>query len=102
MTVIFDAIEIAKGDSVAVLLSEAAAGQKLLAKGPGGDHEVIAVTDIPGGHKLALKDMPAGAEVIKYGQVIGRATTDIKTGEHVHIHNVEGIRGRGDRQQFSK
>ena len=28
--------------------------------------------------------------------VIDRAIEDIEPGEHVHIHNIEGIRGRGD------
>lgn len=30
--------------------------------------------------------------VIKYGEHIGIAVADIKAGEHVHIHNVEGHR----------
>jgi altronate dehydratase small subunit len=36
--------------------------------------------------------------VIKYGETIGLATSDISPGEHVHVHNVEGQRGRGDRR----
>ena len=43
---------------------------------------------IPRGHKVALCDMKAGDFVIKYGAVIGRATADIKKGEHVHSHNL--------------
>lgn len=53
---------------------------------------------IPFGHKLALQDIEPGQPVIKYGEVIGITTTKIRKGEHVHIHNVEGLRGRGDRQ----
>ena len=45
--------------------------------------------DIPAGHKYALKDIKQGETVIKYGQVIGRATCDIKEGEWVHTHNVK-------------
>ncbi len=45
--------------------------------------------DIPAGHKFALRDIAKGETVIKYGQVIGRATTDIKKGEWVHTHNVK-------------
>lgn len=45
--------------------------------------------DIPAGHKFALKDIKKGETVIKYGQVIGRATCDIKTGDWVHTHNVK-------------
>ena len=43
---------------------------------------------IPAGHKLATAPIPAGAPVVKYGQTIGYATTDIASGEHVHTHNV--------------
>lgn len=51
---------------------------------------------IPFGHKFAIRTLQAGAEVRKYGEVIGRASTSIVLGEHVHVHNLEGIRGRGD------
>ena len=43
---------------------------------------------IPAGHKFALRDIAVGEAVIKYGQLIGRATRDIKKGEWVHTHNV--------------
>lgn len=45
-------------------------------------------TDIKAGHKYALCDIKCGDFVIKYGEVIGRATADIKKGEWVHTHNV--------------
>lgn len=47
------------------------------------------VGDIPAGHKTAIKDIKAGEPVIKYGEVIGRATKDIKEGEWVHSHNLK-------------
>ncbi len=40
------------------------------------------------GHKVALCDLPAGSRVIKYAQLIGVASVDIKAGEHVHTHNL--------------
>ncbi|MDD1500106.1 altronate dehydratase family protein [Agrobacterium sp. CNPSo 3708] len=40
------------------------------------------------GHKVALKPIKSGEEVIKYGQVIGVATQDIEAGRHVHLHNL--------------
>ena len=40
------------------------------------------------GHKYALCDIAQGENIIKYGQPIGHATTDIKKGEHVHTHNI--------------
>lgn len=48
------------------------------------------------GHKFALHPIKKGENVIKYGEIIGRATQDIASGCHVHIHNVESLRGRGD------
>jgi len=50
---------------------------------------LVASGDIPAGHKFALKDIKKGETVIKYGQIIGRASSDIKAGEWVHTHNVK-------------
>ena len=44
---------------------------------------------IPAGHKYALQDISTGEYVIKYGEIIGRATQDIAKGEWVHTHNVK-------------
>lgn len=41
------------------------------------------------GHKIALRNIKAGEDIIKYGYPIGHAMCDIKAGEHVHIHNVK-------------
>ena len=45
--------------------------------------------DVPAGHKLALRDIAAGEKIVKYGFPIGIATTDIKAGDWVHVHNVK-------------
>ena len=52
---------------------------------------------IPVGHKLAIRDIGQGEIIMKYGEVIGRATKNISVGQHVHVHNLESCRGRGDR-----
>ncbi|MBI0579897.1 UxaA family hydrolase [Neobacillus cucumis] len=52
--------------------------------------------DIEFGHKFALTLIPKEAKILKYGEVIGRAIEEIEPGAHVHLHNIEGIRGRGD------
>jgi altronate dehydratase small subunit len=52
---------------------------------------------IPFGHKFATRDIGKGTLVVKYGEPMGVATRDIKAGSHVHVHNVESSRGRGDR-----
>jgi len=51
---------------------------------------------IPGGHKVALTDIPAGGALVKYGSAIGVASVRIAAGAHVHVHNVASARGRGD------
>lgn len=51
--------------------------------------EVQVRTDIPLGHKIALRNLGTGDTVIKYGHDIGQVTVDIKLGEHVHIHNLK-------------
>ena len=43
---------------------------------------------IPRGHKMATADIASGQAIRKYAQVIGYANGDIKSGEHVHTHNV--------------
>ncbi len=58
--------------------------------------KVILKNDIPFGHKIAIRDISVKKDIIKYGESIGKATMDIKAGEHVHIHNLESNRGRGD------
>lgn len=45
------------------------------------------------GHKYARTDIATGEKIIKYGQPIGTATTDIKKGDHVHTHNVKTTLG---------
>ena len=48
------------------------------------------------GHKFAIKPIRNGDAVTKYSETIGRSTAEIKAGQHVHTHNVESMRGRGD------
>jgi (2R)-sulfolactate sulfo-lyase subunit alpha len=45
--------------------------------------------DIPIGHKVALKDLKPGDTIIKYGEDIGKMMATVKTGEHVHVHNLK-------------
>jgi altronate dehydratase small subunit len=49
------------------------------------------------GHKFSVVPIQKGEEIVKYGEVIGVAVQDITTGEHEHVHNLEGKRGRGDK-----
>jgi altronate hydrolase len=53
------------------------------------DGETLEVREpIPFGHKVALRDLDAGREVLKFGWPIGALTAPVRAGEHVHTHNV--------------
>jgi altronate hydrolase len=71
-------------DSVAVARVRVDAGQELQV----GGRTVLATAVISAGHKIAIKDIPAGAPVYRYGNVIGYAAKAIGTGEHIHVHNL--------------
>jgi (2R)-sulfolactate sulfo-lyase subunit alpha len=47
---------------------------------------------IPLGHKIALRDLAQGADVVKYGVRIGRTTTAVSEGDYVHTHNLKSAR----------
>lgn len=53
------------------------------------DRQLLVKDPIPFGHKIALMRLAKGDEVIKFGVPIGRASTAIEVGEHVHVHNIE-------------
>lgn len=67
-------------DNVVVVLRPFVKGEKI--------ENVVLLEDIPQAHKVALKTIHKGEDVIKYGSPIGHATSDIQPGEHVHTHNV--------------
>jgi altronate dehydratase small subunit len=71
-------------------------GEEVGTNGRISDVVVKSRCDIPYGHKIALRNIAKGDTIFKYGLSIGSATEDIKAGDHVHIHNVESNRGRGD------
>lgn len=91
------AIKLHDLDTVASVFEPAKAGDKILVLDKKGKSFLLTVLqDIPYGHKVAIQDHKTGEQVTKYGEEIGIASSPIKTGEHVHVHNIESIRGRGD------
>lgn len=81
-----------EGDGVGVVVVEGVkAGQTLAGwiMEDDKDLKVEAKSDIPIGHKVALKDYKPGDTVIKYGVDIGKVVAAIKKGEHLHVHNVK-------------
>lgn len=69
-------IRIHPKDNVAVALTDLTIGEE-------GARDLI-----PRGHKIALRDIPEGDPITKYGCTIGYAKSAIWTGQWVHTHNV--------------
>ncbi|MBE6742585.1 MAG: altronate dehydratase, partial [Ruminococcaceae bacterium] len=67
-------------DNVAVALEKIEAGCS--------ENGITALDDIPFGHKIALCDIASGENIIKYGNPIGHAVSNIKKGSHIHSHNI--------------
>jgi altronate hydrolase len=68
-------------DNVAILTARAPEGARPLGAG------APLAAPVAAGHKLARVDLAPGAEVVKFGQVIGYATEPIPAGAHVHVQN---------------
>ncbi|QRG70769.1 UxaA family hydrolase [Brevibacillus choshinensis] len=84
-------------DKVAVALETIPAGATVTVNCEDRATRVTLRDSIEFGHKFAVSAIGQGEDILKYGEVIGVATQAIQPGEHVHIHNLEGKRGRGDR-----
>jgi len=88
------AIQIDEKDNVATTTSEVDSGEQIEVIGP--DGEVIlkpkVSEPIPFGHKLAIKPIKNGENIVKYGEVIGIATQPVKAGAWVNTHNVGSAR----------
>ncbi len=88
------ALFIDNNDNVATALSDIKKSDAVEIKGQKEEFTVIGNADIPHGHKIAIADIRKGGAVVKYGEKIGVATSDIRKGDYVHIHNVDSARGK--------
>ena len=79
-------------ENVAVAIEPIAKGDNAVYVCEGREVSLPVLEDITIYHKLATRDIAKGEPVVKYGEHIGIASCDIKAGEHVHVHNVEGHR----------
>lgn len=94
-----EALVMDERDDVATALRDMAAGETIRYLRSGALEAVTLLDPVPFGHKVAITAIETGSTVRKYGEIIGRATAAIEPGRHVHVHNIEGIRGRGDQAQ---
>ena len=75
-------------DNVATALESLRRGAEVAVEIQDNMEKITLVSDIPPGHKFALRDIKKGDSVIKYGEPIGQSLARIVRGEHVHVHNV--------------
>lgn len=82
-------------DNVATVINKVSRNEKLLildtqmkVKG-----EITAQDDIPFAHKIGVTNINKDRNIVKYGEIIGKALMDIQKGGYVHIHNVISIEG---------
>ncbi len=78
-------LQIDPRDNVAVALDTIAAGSTLELAG----HTLVAASTIARGHKVAIRNIEASKNIVKYGYPIGHATQGIAAGDWVHVHNLK-------------
>ena len=87
----FNAVKISQRDNVVTAVMDIGQGQAVAFED---GISLVAQEFIKNGFKVAICDIPEGGVVVKYGEDIGVALTDIKTGMLVHIHNIRSNRGK--------
>jgi altronate dehydratase len=78
-------VVLAEGDNVGIAVRDIEASE--MAKSIGGQ-TVTTLGAIPLGHKIALRPIASGEQIVRFGMPVGIATADIETGALVHVHNV--------------
>jgi len=76
-------------DNVAVAITSLKKEQKVQTKAI---KEFVLLDDIDKSHKIALRNIAEGEEIIKYGEVIAISSMEIKKGQWVHTHNLKSDR----------
>ena len=72
-------------DNVAVVLKPVAAGEQVVCE----QLQIVAKQDIPKSHKVAVEKISKGNPIIRYGEAIALAASDIEAGQWVHTHNIK-------------
>ena len=91
-----EALKLSDKDNVATAVADIDPGVEVQVRWGKEVTSVKSLEKIPFGFKVALTDIPRGGQVTKYGETIGIASQNIRQGQLVHVHNIQGARGRGD------
>jgi len=94
------AILLHANDDVATALTDLQRGESIHVSLDHASIAVVLLEDIEFGHKYALRDIAQGEGILKYGLPIGKALTDIRAGEWVHVHNCRSERFGFHREQY--
>ena len=87
------AVVLHEDDDVAVLVESLEQGAVVIVSKGTKNISLSIRQALPLGHKIALRDLPAGYHVRKYGEVIGKLRSPVSAGEHIHVHNLASLRG---------
>jgi altronate dehydratase small subunit len=86
-------------DNIGVALTDLESGTKVDLKMEGKTIHVELQEAIGYQHKFSIAHIDSGHKIIKYGEAIGEATKDIRPGQHVHMHNMIGLRAKAAKKQ---
>lgn len=88
---VMNAIMLDPTDNVVTCVKEIKAGEEVKYRYGEEIYSLKAEEDIPYCHKIALKTVEAGGEIVKYGELIGKATEKIEKGRWVSHNNVYSV-----------
>ena len=83
------AVLVNEKDNVVTAVSDLKRGEDAVYRVGSATRQIKANEDIPYGHKVALTKIAKGSDIIKYGETIGRARSNIDPGQWVHTHNTD-------------
>ena len=83
------AVLVNEKDNVVTLVSDVKKGEDVVFRIGSGTKQIKSDEDIPYGHKIALTQIAKGSDIVKYGEVIGRAKSNIESGRWVHTSNTD-------------
>lgn len=91
-----DCIVMNDKDNVVTLLKDVKQGEEISFTINEEEQTLTVKENVKFGHKLARKKIVEKETIYKYGEAIGIAAKEINEGEHVHVHNLLGVRGNGE------
>jgi len=83
-----NALKVNPRDNVVIAIRQITMGEDVVVDGV---KLLSAAEDVAASHKIALSDIKAGGNVLRYGEPIVQARDDIRQGQWVHVHNTQPI-----------